>query len=147
MLLRFFRSVTRRARAKVTAGHIADAINVASGRFFLRDDQAEILRRAVEDEFVLSYVYGAAIFGIGLLDEREQETLGYLILEVYERLFPGHGKDALAWCNVRLEEGNETFKRVSAIGYKEMKAVWDLPGVGLLWSLQNRLSDLQDGPY
>ena len=146
MLFGFFRSVTRRAAAIPTASHIADAINVGSGGFFLKESQGEFLRRALLDEFVLSYIYGATCFAIQLVAEREEETIGYLVLEVYQRLFPGHGKDALTWCNMRLKEGNETFKHVSGVGYKEMKVVWDSPGVGLLSTLHNRLSNLQDEP-
>lgn len=143
MLFSFFRSVKRRALAKIAANHIAQAINEASGRFFLRDDRREFYMRVLEDEFVLSYLYGAISFSIVLMGVREEESMGYILCEVYERLFPGYGRSALDVCNTRVEEGNESFKSGSNAGYAEMKGMWDSPGVGLLWSLQNHLLDLQ----
>ena len=142
MLFGFFRSVTRRAAAIPTAGHIADAINAGSGSFFIREGQGEFLLRALQDEFVLSYIYGATCFAIELVGEREEETIGYLLWEVYERLFPGNGKSALAKCNARLAEGNESFKSAAKTGYAEMKGIRDFPGEELLWSLRDYLEGL-----
>jgi hypothetical protein len=142
-LFGFLRSVNRRAKAKVTADQIAQAINAGSGGFFFCDDKVEFYRAVLEDELALSYLYGAIMFSIELTGEREEETIGYIDREVFERLFPGYGRSALEACNTRLKERNEAFKSGTKVGYVEMKGIWDSPGKGFLSSLHDRLSDLR----
>jgi hypothetical protein len=143
VLFSFLKSITRRAQAKTTADHIAQAIDFGSGRFFLDGNNRAISKAVLDDEFVLSYLYGAILFSIELVGEREEESVGYITWEVYERLFPGNGKSVLGTCNVKLEKGNQSFKSGVKTGYEEMKGIHDRPGVALLWSLRDHLLKLQ----
>jgi hypothetical protein len=119
-LFGFLRSVTCRAQAKITAGHIAEAVDSGSGGLLLGGKKREFSTAVLDDEFVLSYLYGAILFSIELVGERVEETIRYIVWEVYERLFPGNGKRILTMCNLRLEEANERFKSGVKTGYGEM---------------------------
>jgi hypothetical protein len=143
-LLKLFRSIKRRAEAKNLAEQIALAINAGSGRFFLQDDKQQFYNAVLEDEFVLSYLYGTILFSIEIIGVHEEETVGYITWEVFERLFPGHGKGALGVCNIRVEERSENFTSGIKAGYGEMKGIWDSPGEGLLQSLNDYLSDFHE---
>jgi hypothetical protein len=56
MLFGFFRSAARRAQAKITAGHIAEAIDSGSAGLFLGSENRDISTAVLNDGFVVSRV-------------------------------------------------------------------------------------------
>jgi hypothetical protein len=139
MFERFFRSVHRRADAI----RIAEAaLKCLSPVFFVADcaPEGKLKMGIKEDEFVISYVYGVVIFFVDLMQVADDETKGYVLLEVYDRLFPGHGRAIVSLCDARAMERADAFIAGMKTGFGEMSRVAESEGASGLPGLLDYLA-------
>lgn len=78
--------------------------------------------RLKSDDFVVGYIYGV-ILACEL--EGDEEEKGFFIMQVFEQLFPKHGKSVTEFCNEQAAQKNPDFKRAIRLGYTEMLELAD----------------------
>jgi hypothetical protein len=72
--------------------------------------------KLTSDSFVMGYIYGVIMACDSMADREEQ---GYLIQQVFELLFPDHGKTATDYCALQAAERSPDFMRSAKIGLTE----------------------------
>jgi S-adenosylmethionine:diacylglycerol 3-amino-3-carboxypropyl transferase len=99
-------------------------------------------RKLASDKFVVGYVYGVLMACEGTGDQEEQ---GYFIQQVFERLFPNHGKEIAEFCTLQAVQKDPDFMGPTKIGFAEMMELVRSEGHKPLSSLLRHVSEYHSG--
>ncbi|HEY1938293.1 MAG TPA: hypothetical protein VGJ33_10195 [Candidatus Angelobacter sp.] len=133
-----FRSAKKVLRADKTAQHI---ISFLEPCLILVWADGGLNPKLQSDEFVLGYIYGVIAAFLDAVKVSDQEEVGWTIRQVFERLFPSHGKSVTELCNQKAIQKNSEFARSVPLGYTEMIEVFNADGQKILDSLLYHVSN------
>jgi hypothetical protein len=95
--------------------------------------------RLKSDQFVVGYIYGAT--AVWSLRHEDQQEKGFLIQQVFERLFPDEGRTLTETCTQWARQKNAEFVRAGGLGYKEMIEAVDSEGQKSLRGLMDHIRE------
>jgi len=87
------------------------------------------------DVFVLAYIYGVTGFMSVVSKIRDTREIGFLVMEVYERLFPGRGEEIVEQCNNLVTTRDEFFLSVVRTAQSELETLFRNDSRGIPRSL------------
>jgi hypothetical protein len=87
--------------------------------------------RLKSDTFVVGYIYGV----ITACADGDQQQNGLLIQQVFEQLFPNHGRGLTEYCSSQALQKNPDFMQATRVGFGEMVELANSEGHRSLASL------------
>jgi len=131
-----FKSARKLWRAKKAAATITPGI-VAS-MFPVSMPGGGFDPRLKSDAFVVGYIYGV-ITACGKTGDHEEQ--GYFMLQVFEQLFPNHGRAMTEYCISQVLQKNPAFKQYTRVGFAEMVESVNSEGRKILGSLLSHVCE------
>jgi hypothetical protein len=118
-----FKSARKVMRADKTARHVM--LFLKPCLIFVWKTDGGIHPELQADEFMLGYVYGVVAACAEVFKISDQEEVGYLIQQVFDRLFPGQGRSVTGICNQHALEKSTEFVRSTRLGFSEMMETFE----------------------
>ena len=116
-----FKSAKRLRNADKAAAQIVSLL--ASSLYFARNASGTLDSEMQNDYFVLAYVYGAIGASVEALGMTNQEEIGYVVPQVFERIFPDNGRRLAEVCNLQAAQKEKAFLKNVQLGLTEMAEV------------------------
>jgi hypothetical protein len=110
-----FKSARKLRRANKAASHVRPLI--AASLFPVSEPGGEFDSRLTSDAFVVGYIYGVITACDKTGDHEEQ---GFFMMQMFEQLFPNHGRVMTEYCNSQVLQKNPDFKQYTRVGFAEM---------------------------
>ncbi len=98
-------------------------------------ERGKLPERLRHDIFLLAYIYGVTSYMSVVSRIKDTREIGFLVMEVYERLFPGRGEEIVEQCNNLVTAKDELFLSVVRTAQSEMGTLFRNGGRGIPRSL------------
>jgi hypothetical protein len=115
---RFFRALRLRRADQIARGLV---VPLRRGLAPFKDEDGEVLSDIRDDDFVLTYIFGAVLGCIESSGKKaDPEFAGMVLRQTLEYLF-GHGQERAELCAALARRGEEDFSCGVAIGYTDVR--------------------------
>ena len=102
----------------------------------LEIEQGKLPLKLKDDPFIIAYIYGLIGFISVIFNIKSERQKGFLIIDVFNKLFPGYGMDITGKCNQLIRNSNSKFLDTVKIALSEIEIAHKNKGNGNLPSLK-----------